>query len=146
MTWRINRLSFSCILIRLFFSLSVRRPLTLSVFRFGWRLPPDLYASLPLNKLVPWLNKGFTESTCPSYLDLIIMLSGCSLTHIIILQREAYGIIVPSITATSTVHVPWMTDWRYIPDVWPILLRISNISRQSNSHTKKWKVGHSNAN
>ncbi len=109
------------------FFLSVRKPLTLSSFRslrFAWTVPPHLHASSPLNKLVPWLNYRFTESVCPSCFDPIILLSGCSLTHIIILQREAYGITVPSIIAYSMVHIPWMTDWCYMPDVWPILLGI----------------------
>lgn len=85
--------------------------------------PPDLYASSPLNKQVPWLNYGFIESACPSYLDPIILLSGCSLTRIIILQRKAYGITVPSITARSTVHTPVMAEHGYTAAVWPILLK-----------------------
>lgn len=148
---RANAFSFNCIFVWLSLSSrSVGKPLTLSSFgsiRFAWTLPPDLYASSLLNNLVPWLNYGFIESACPSCLDPIILLSGCSLTHIIILQGEAYGITVPSITAHSTLHIPWMTDYRYIPDVWPILLEILNLSRQTiqSSHNPVMDVSHSYA-
>lgn len=118
MNCRINYLWFSCIVFFwLFFFLSVRKASTFSRFsslRFARTLPPDLYTSPPLNTIVPLLYYRSIESTCPSCLDLIILLSGCSLTHIIILQREAYGITVPSITAYSTVHIPWMTGCHYI--------------------------------
>lgn len=45
---------------------------------------------------------------------------GCSLAHIIVLWRDAYGITVPSITARCTVHKLWLTPTDcYIRDVWP---------------------------
>lgn len=114
MKWEIICLSCSCTFIGIFF-LGVRKPLTLSLFRSLRSAPlllhPNLYASSPLNKQVPWLNYGFTESACPSSLDPIILLSGCSLTHIIILLRKAYGITVPSIIACST-YSEWHTAIR----------------------------------
>lgn len=78
------------------------------------------------------------ESACPSCLDLIILLSGCSLTHIIILQGGTYGITVPSITAYSTVHILWMTGCHYIlmhlieniQSVWASYVDSSHCSQQ----------------
>lgn len=51
----------------------------------------SVYTSLSL-KTRRFTRLGYRsiESACPSRLDLIILLSGCSLTHIIILEREAY--------------------------------------------------------
>lgn len=71
--WRQHELKNHLSFIRLYFCLGVffsqcektfdfLSLFTLSLFRslrFAWTLPPELHASSPLNKQVPWLNYGF---------------------------------------------------------------------------------------
>lgn len=87
------------------------------------------------------------ESACPSRLDLIILLSGCSLTHIIILEREAYRYY--SAIYHSLLHSPYTLNDRLPlhPDASYGEYRISpGKPRKVLTAWKNKDVGHRNAN
>lgn len=126
-TWRTSCISFRCIFFPAHFSwckksvdLISAQHTQICMNTSTWSVYlSTAHASLP----------ALIESACPSCFDLIILLSGCSLTHIIILQTGAYGITVPSITAYSMVHILWITGCHYI-----LMHLIENIQSVRASH------------